>query len=70
MDAALKSVAAVRRLLSDLSVPQRLSEVGVIEADIPNLVDELMTFQAIPMALQNPRDVGPQEAAEIFRRAL
>jgi alcohol dehydrogenase class IV len=70
MDAALKSVAAVRRLLSDLGVPQRLSEVGVIEADIPDLVDELMTFQAVPMAMQNPRDVGPKEAAEIFRRAL
>jgi alcohol dehydrogenase class IV len=70
MDAALKSVAAVRRLLSDLGVPQRLSEVGVIEADIPDLVDELMTFQAVPMALQNPRDVGAKEAAEIFRRAL
>jgi alcohol dehydrogenase class IV len=70
MDAALKSVAAVRRLLSDLGIPQRLGEFGVVEADIPNLVDELMTFQAIPMVLQNPREVGPKEAAELFLRAL
>jgi alcohol dehydrogenase len=70
MDAALKSVAAVRRLLADLGIPQRLGEVGITEADIPGLVDELMTFQAVPMAIQNPREVGPKEAAEIFRRAL
>ncbi|MFH0915483.1 MAG: iron-containing alcohol dehydrogenase [bacterium] len=70
MDAALKSVAAVRRLLSDLGVPQRLSEVGITEADIPGFVDELMTFQAVPMAFMNPREVGPKEAAEIFLKAL
>jgi len=70
MDAALKSVTAVRRLLSDLSVPRRLSEIGITETDIPGMVDELMTFQAVPMAIQNPREVGPKEAAEIFRRAL
>jgi len=70
VDAALKAVAAVRRLLSALGVPQRLSEVGIVEADIPGFVDEFMTFQAVPAALQNPRDVGPDQAAEIFRRAL
>jgi alcohol dehydrogenase class IV len=69
-DAALESVAAMRRLLSNLGVPQRLSEVGITEADIPGMVEELMSFQAIPMALQNPREVGPEEAREIFLKAL
>lgn len=51
-------------------MPHRLRQVGITEADIPGLVDELMTFQAVPMALQNPREVGPKEAAEIFLKAL
>jgi len=70
LDAALKSVAAIRRLLSDLGMPQRLSEVGLTEADIPHLVDELITYQAFPIALMNPREVGPEEAAEIYLKAL
>jgi alcohol dehydrogenase class IV len=70
MDAALKSVAAVRRLLTDLGVPQRLSDVGITEADIPYLVEEFMTFQSASADLMNPRDVGPEEAAEILRGAL
>ena len=66
MDAALKSVASVRRLLTDLGVPQRLSDVGITEADIPNLVEEFMTFQFASADFMNPREVGPEEAAEIL----
>jgi alcohol dehydrogenase class IV len=70
MDAALKSVAAVRRLLADLRMPQRLSEVGITEADVPHLVEELVTLQAFPIALMNPRDVGAKDATEIYQKAL
>ncbi len=69
-DAALRSVSAVRALLSDLNMPQRLSEVGVSDADIPYLVDELMTYQSFPLALMNPREVGAKDATEIYTRAL
>jgi alcohol dehydrogenase class IV len=70
MDAAHKSVAAVRRLLSDLDMPQRLSDVGLGEADIPHLVDELVTLQGAPIAFMNPREVGADEAREIYTKAL
>jgi alcohol dehydrogenase class IV len=70
MDAALKSVSAVRRLLSDLGVPRHLSDVGITEADIPYLVDEFMTFQAASADFMNPREVGSQEVKEIFVNAL
>jgi alcohol dehydrogenase class IV len=69
-DAALKSVAAVRRLLSDLGMPQRLADVGITEADVPDLVEELITLQAFPIAFMNPRDVGPKEATEMYMKAL
>jgi alcohol dehydrogenase class IV len=70
LDAARKSVAAVRRLLSDLGMPQRLSEVGITAADIPYLVEELITYQSFPIAFMNPREVGSKEAAEIYLKAL
>jgi 1,3-propanediol dehydrogenase len=69
-DAALKSIATVRRLFGELGIPQRLSYVGVTAADVPWLVDELMTFQAFPIAFMNPRAVGAKEATEIFMKAL
>jgi alcohol dehydrogenase class IV len=69
-DAALKSIAAVRRLFDELGIPRHLSEVGVTAADVPWLVDELMTFQAFPISFMNPRAVGAKEATEIFMKAL
>jgi alcohol dehydrogenase len=68
--AALRSVAAVRALLSDLDMPQRLSEVGLTAADIPILVDELMTYQSFPLGLMNPRDVSAKDATEVYMKAL
>ena len=57
-------------LLTDLEMPQTLTEVGVTEADIPELVDELMTYQSFPIAFMNPRDVSAEDAAAIFMSAL
>jgi alcohol dehydrogenase class IV len=70
MDAAHRSVTAVRRLLTDLGMPQRLSEVGLTEADVPHLVEELVTLQVFPITLMNPRDIGAEEAGDIYMRAL
>jgi alcohol dehydrogenase class IV len=70
MDSALRAPAAVRTLLADLGMPQHLSDIRITEADIPRLVGELMTYQAPQIAAMNPRDVTPEDAAEIFRRAL
>jgi alcohol dehydrogenase len=70
MDAAQESAVAVRRLLNDLEMPQTLTEVGVTEADIPELVDELMTYQSFPIAFMNPRDVSAEDAAAIYMSAL
>jgi alcohol dehydrogenase len=69
-DAAQRSVVAMRRLLSDLRMPQRLSELQISEADIPAAVEEFVTFWAIPTALMNPRPAGRDEATAILRSAL
>jgi alcohol dehydrogenase len=70
LDAARKSVAAVRSLLDALGMPQRLADVGLGEDDIPHLVEELTALQAAPIAFMNPREVGPEEARELYTRAL
>jgi alcohol dehydrogenase class IV len=70
MEAAQKSVAAVRRLLDALGMPQNLSDVGLTEADIPDLVEELMALQTFPIGFMNPREVGPEDARELYYRAL
>jgi alcohol dehydrogenase class IV len=70
VDAARQSVVAVRRLLTDLGMPQTLTEVGVSETDIPGLVDELMKYQSFAIAFMNPRDVSAEDAVAIYARAL
>jgi alcohol dehydrogenase len=70
MDAALKSVEAVRRLIADLGIPQKLGEVGITEGDISFLVDELFAYQAPAIQLMNPRDVSRDDALTVYRKAL
>ena len=70
MEAARKSVEIVRSLSKDLGIPQKLSDVGITEADIPQLVEELMTYQTFPIGLQNPRDVSKEDAFKIYQNAL
>ena len=69
MDAAFKSVEAVRRLAGDLGMPQKLRDVGINEADIPDLVDELMIHAPV-IEFMNPREVSREDATRIYTKAL
>jgi alcohol dehydrogenase class IV len=57
----------VRGLTGELGLPQRLSEVGVLEAGIPALVDGAMGDGC---TLVNPREPTEEEFAELYRQAL
>jgi alcohol dehydrogenase len=70
IEAGELAIEGVRRLLSDLGMPQTLHEVGLTKDDIPWLVDELMTFQAFPISFMNPRDVDSDAATSIYTSAL
>ena len=70
IEAAEAAVEGVRRLLSDLGMPQTLRDVGLGKDDIPWLVDELLTFQAFPIQLMNPRNVDRDDAIAIYTNAL
>lgn len=69
MDAARKSVEAVRELSQDVSMPQKLSDVGIKEEDIPEFVDYLFKYQIYGMD-NNPRDVTREDATKIFKAAF
>lgn len=69
MDAARRSVEAVRKLCWDVGMPQRMGEVGFNEADIPTALEFLFEFQLYGME-NNPRDVSREDIARIYKAAL
>ncbi len=59
--------AWIGRLLRDLSLPNGLGEVGVVDSDIPDLVD----LAAIDPCLgQNPRSVSRDDLKDLFTAAI
>lgn len=69
IDAARKSVEAVRRLCRDVGMPQRMGEVGFDKGDIPSALDFLFEFQLYGME-NNARDVTREDIARIYEAAL
>ena len=57
----------VTELVGRLGLPTRLTEVGVPESALPQLVEGAMGDGT---TLLNPRDVGEEEYAALYRRAL
>jgi alcohol dehydrogenase class IV len=69
IQAARRSVDAVRHLCADVGMPQALTEVGFTEGDIPDALDFLFTYQTYGME-NNPRDVSREDLSRIYRAAL
>jgi alcohol dehydrogenase class IV len=59
--------AYLTQLIGHLGLPTRLSEVGVHESGIPALVEGAMGDGT---TLLNPREMGEEDYAELYRRAL
>jgi alcohol dehydrogenase class IV len=59
--------AHITELVDRIGLPTRLSQVGVPESGIPALVEGAMGDGT---TLLNPREVGEEEYAELYRRAL
>jgi alcohol dehydrogenase class IV len=57
----------VRELVGSLGLPTRLSQVGVPEAGIPQLVEGAMGDAC---TLVNPRVPSAEDLAELYRQAL
>ena len=70
LDAAQKSVDAVRRLSKDVGIPQGLKEVGITEADIPDMVDSVYKYRAEMLKSASVRDLTRNDLVQIFTAAL
>lgn len=70
LDAAAKSVDVVKRLIKDLGIPQKMSNVGIKEADIPELARRCYEVSKPVIDAQNPRDATEKDVADILRESL
>ncbi len=64
-EAADKTLAALRLLADDLGVPQYLSDVGIPESAIPDLVEGAKTQARLWN--NNPRKFTPEDMEQVYR---
>ena len=69
-EAAKKAVVAWRKLTQDMGMKQTLSEVGMKESDIPQLVDDLFRLKQRVIDLFNPRTANKADVTKILKSAL
>lgn len=66
--AAEAGLARLVALSLDCGVPQRLRDVGITEADLPNLAREAIKIQRL--LKNNPREITEPDALAIYREAF
>jgi alcohol dehydrogenase class IV len=69
-DAAGKAILAWKKLTQDMGMKQTLSEVGMKESDIPQLVDDLFRLKQRVIDLFNPRTANKADVTKILKAAL
>ena len=69
LEAAQASVEAVKRLIVDVGLPTRLSEVGARQKDFPDFARTVMTRYAHHVA-NNPRSITEEDVVAIYETAL
>ena len=67
MEAANKSIEAVRKLAGNIGAPDSLKSVGVSEDKIPQMAEDAMKSSHIPA---NPRKITKEDVRQLYREAL
>jgi alcohol dehydrogenase class IV len=70
LEGAAKSVVAVRRLLKDLELPQRLEDVGITKTDIPEIARQTYSASQPVIEALNPRDATIEDISKILEAIL
>ena len=70
MEAAKKAVVAVKSLLDDLGLKQKLSQVGMKETYLPQLVSDLFRLKARAVEMETVRRATPEDVMAILKSAL
>ena len=66
---AAKAVQAVRRLISDMGMPQKLSDIGLKKQDVPAVVDYVFQYYAYQLE-NNPRRIERVDLQRLLETAL
>ena len=61
-------ITAIEQLCDDVAVPRRLRDVGITEADIDRLAHDAMNQTRL--LVNNPREVGLEDARALYRAAF
>jgi alcohol dehydrogenase len=69
-EAAAKSVQAVKSIIKDLGLPQRMSDYGINDEDIQVMTEECFKNKLMIMNFWNPRDLNEKDIASIYKAAL
>lgn len=70
MEAAAKSVEAVRKLIKDLNLPSRISDIGIKEGDIAEIARKCYAATARPIAISNARDANEEDIIQLLKSCL
>lgn len=70
MDAAARSVTAVRALSRSLGMPQTLNDIGIQMSQIPEMAEEAVHSYGFLTKMWNPRDMTIEDASSIYREAF
>ena len=69
-DAAQRAVEAVKRISGDVGMPQRLSNLGISDSDIPEMAEAAIEAFYSRMREKNPRAVTQEDVARLYTAAL
>jgi alcohol dehydrogenase class IV len=58
----------LKSLSGDLGLPDRLTQVGITQSDVPLLAQDAM--KQTRLLINNPREIGLDDAAALYREAL
>ena len=64
-----RAVSAVRNLIADIGLPQKLSDVGIKQSDIPEIVDYVTKYHGYQIET-NPREVTRDDLIKILESIL
>ena len=70
LDAAAKSVEAVLKLIRDVGLPTKAGLLGMKEADIPAMVEEVLRTRGALIAEVNPRNANQADITAIYKAIL
>ena len=62
-----RAASAVAQLANDIGIPKGLSQFGLTEQHVPDVIDEAMKSGNVVV---NPRATSKEELAAILRRAI